>query len=215
MAKKFIAEFIGTFFLVLAIGLCTLNVPLEMRLWAPIGIGGTLLAMIFSMGHISKAHYNPAVTVAFWLRGYLPHREVPLYFLAEFGGGLLAAFTCILLKGANQVFMIDLPPSNLWTMRVLLAEFLFTFALAWVIMNVATAKTLVGNQHYGLAIVGIVVGGAYSVGSISGAIFNPAVAVSMCLMHLGSWQYLWVYLFANFAGGAAAGLSYKVIYPHD
>src|SRR5229473_773249 len=93
------------------------------------------------------------------------------------------------------------------TFFLLLTEFLFTFALVWVVLNTATAKGTSGNSFYGLAIGFTVMVGAFSVGGVSGGAFNPAVAAGICSMAIVSWGSLWVYLVANFAGAAVAALT--------
>jgi aquaporin Z len=98
---------------------------------------------------------------------------------------------------------------------VLLVEFLFTFALAWVVLNVATAKATANNSFYGLAIGLTVMAGAIAVGSISGAAFNPAVAVGVAVMKLAAWKNIWVYFLAEFAGAAVAGLTFRAMNPQD
>lgn len=210
MLKKFIAEFIGTFFLVLTIGLCTTGGGAGNL--APIGIGAVLAAMIFSMGHISSAHYNPAVTLAFWVRGRLPTREVPVYLAAEILGGVLGAVAATYINGigVSQGAGLGADPT-----RWLLAEFLFTFALAWVIMNVATANALAANQFYGVAIAATVIGGAYAAGGISGAAFNPAVSLAACFMHSGSWAQLPMFVVVQLLAGACAGLLFRQMFARD
>ena len=99
--------------------------------------------------------------------------------------------------------------------KILLAEFLFTFALAYVVLNVATAKDTEGNSFYGLAIGFTVAAGALAVGSVSGGAFNPAVALGATVMGLFSWGHLWIYLVANFAGGAAAAFAFRLTQPVD
>jgi aquaporin Z len=93
----------------------------------------------------------------------------------------------------------------------LLAEFVFTFALVWVILQVATTKATSGNSYYGAAIGGTVVAGAFAVGGVSGGAFNPAVAFGLCLMGIISWTSIWVFLVANFAGAIAATLAFKAV----
>jgi aquaporin Z len=98
---------------------------------------------------------------------------------------------------------------------MLVAEFLFTFALAWVVLNVATARGTENNSFYGLAIGFTVVVGAYAVGAVSGGAFNPAVAIGGMVMGLLSWGDIWVYLLANLAGGAAAAFAFLFTQPGE
>jgi aquaporin Z len=99
--------------------------------------------------------------------------------------------------------------------RAFTAELLFTFALVYVILNVATAKSTSGNSYFGLAIGFTVLAGAFAVGDVSGGAFNPAVAVAIAAMGLIAWSDLWLFLVANLAAGAAAGLVFKALNPGD
>lgn len=206
--KKYVAEFIGTFFLVLTIG-CTVIVTGAGPL-APLAIGSALMVMIFAGGHISGAHFNPAVTLGVWLRGKCEAKDVAPYMVSQIIGGVLAAFAVKILKGDAAV-----TPMQLATVPALLAEFLFTFALVYVVLNVATAKGTSGNSFYGLAIGFTVMVGAFSVGNISGGAFNPAVAVGISVMRLSAWPNIWIYLVAEFAGAAVAAGTFKALNPGD
>ena len=206
--NKYIAEFIGTFFLVLTIG-CTV-IGSGAGAFAPLAIGSALMVMVFAGGHISGAHFNPAVTLGVWLRGKCEAKDVAPYMIFQIIGATLAAFAVKLLKGATAVTPLQ-PP----IVPALLAEFLFTFALVYVVLNTATAKSTSGNSFYGLAIGFTVLVGAFSVGNVSGGAFNPAVAVGISIMGLSSWPNIWIYLVANFAGGMAASGVFKALNPND
>ncbi len=95
-------------------------------------------------------------------------------------------------------------------MKALLAEFLFTFALCYVVLNTATAKETEGNSYFGLAIGITVLAGAYAVGAVSGGAFNPAVALGISIMKLSQWANIWIYLVAGAAAAAAAALVFNV-----
>jgi aquaporin Z len=206
--NKYIAEFIGTFFLVLTIG-CTV-IGNGAGAFAPLAIGSALMVMVFAGGHISGAHFNPAVTLGIWLRGKCEAKDVAPYMIFQIIGATLAAFAVKLLKGATAVTPLQ-PP----IVPALLAEFLFTFALVYVVLNTATAKNTSGNSFYGLAIGFTVLVGAFSVGTVSGGAFNPAVAVGISIMGLSSWPNIWIYLVADFAGGVAASGIFKALNPAD
>jgi len=206
--NKYIAEFIGTFFLVLTIG-CTV-MGSGAGAFAPLAIGSALMVMIFAGGHISGGHFNPAVTLGVWIRGKCEAKDVAPYMISQIAGAVLAAFAVRFLKGGAVV--TTLQPA---TLPALVAEFLFTFALVYVVLNTATAKGTSGNSFYGLAIGFTVLVGAFSVGNISGGAFNPAVAVGISCMGLSSWPNLWIYLVANFVGGAAAAGAFKAVNPLD
>ena len=206
--NKYIAEFIGTFFLVLTIG-CTV-IGNGAGALAPLAIGSALMVMIFAGGHISGGHFNPAVTLGVWLRGKFETKDLGPYMIAQIVAGVLAALAVKFLKGGAEVTVMQ--PA---TLPALLAEFLFTFALVYVVLNAATAKGTAGNSFYGLAIGFTVMVGAFSVGNISGGAFNPAVAAGISVMGLSAWPNIWIYLVAEFVGGAVAAGAFKALNPGD
>src|SRR5947209_8247243 len=202
--NKYITELVGTFFLVFTIG-CTV-VGSGAGALAPLAIGSALMVMVFAGGHISGAHYNPAVTLGVWLRGKCETKDVAGYMISQIAGAVLAALVVKYLKAG--VVVAPISPA---TRPALIAEFLFTFALVFVVLNVATAKGTSGNSFYGLAIGMTVMTGAFAVGNISGGAFNPAVAVGITTMELSGWSSLWIYLAADFLGGATAGVAFKAL----
>jgi aquaporin Z len=206
--NKYLVEFIGTFFLVLTIGSVVIE-PGAGQL-APLAIGSALMVMVFAGGHVSGGHYNPAVTLAVFLRGKCPAADVLPYMVAQALAGAAAAGIVLFLKQGPTV-----TPMEPDAARALLAELLFTFALCYVVLNVATAKGTSGNSFYGLAIGFTVLAGAYSVGAISGGAFNPAVAVGITVMGLSKLANIWIYLAANFAAAVLAALAFNFINPQD
>ena len=205
---KYLVEFIGTFFLVTTIG-CTVISGGE-GVIPPLAIGSVLMVMIYAGGHVSGAHYNPAVTLAVFLRGKCPAKDVPGYMIAQVLGAVAAAAIVLFLK-KNPPVEADQPD----VIRALVAEFLFTFALCYVVLNVATSKKTAGNSNYGLAIGFTVLAGAFAVGNISGGVFNPAVAVGITILGKSSLANIWIFLVANFAAGAVAATVFKLINPDD
>ncbi|MDR3459535.1 MAG: aquaporin [Verrucomicrobiae bacterium] len=206
--KKYLVEFIGTFFLVLTVGMTVID-PGAGNL-APLAIGSALMIMVFAGGHISGGHYNPAVTIAVWLRGRCAAGDVPFYLIAQFIGGAAAAFLTLALK--------DHPTVTAMTPNVghaLIAEFVGTFALTYVVLNVATAKGTSGNSFYGLAIGFTVMTMAFALGGISGGAFNPAVALGITVMGLAKAANIWIYLVGNFAAAIVSALTFKFINPED
>lgn len=213
--NKYLTEFLGTFFLVLTIGCNVLGGnPL-----APIAIGGALMVMIFAGGHISGAHFNPAVTLAVTCRGKCTTQDACAYIIFQVLGAALAAFAATYLYSAAAMKLVDAaakaPAAPFPTGPAFLAELLFTFALAWVVLNAATSKGTANNSFYGLAIGGTVMVGAFSVGSISGGAFNPAVAIGAAIMGLIQWGNIWVHLLADFLGGALACAAFKTLSKED
>jgi aquaporin Z len=201
-------EAIGTFFLVLVIGLTVISPGAGAM--APLAIGGILMGMVYAGAHVSGAHYNPAVTLALWLRGKCDAKTVPSYMTAQVAGAILAAVVVGICKDGGGVTALrpDVLPA-------LLVETLFTFALAYVVLSVATARQTAGNAYFGLAIGFTVLAGAYAAGEISGAAFNPAVAIGITLMGLSALADLWLFLVANFAGGALAALVFRLTHPGE
>jgi aquaporin Z len=209
--RKFIVEFIGTFFLVFTVGCCVIN-P-DAGVIAPLAIGSVLMVMIFAGGHISGGHYNPAVTVAVAVRGGMPPSEVPSYMLAQLTGSVFAAGGAIFLKGTPPAADAASLGTNLGP--PVLAEFLFTFALAYVVLNVATAKATMNNSFYGLAIGFTVLAGAFAVGPISGGIFNPAVATGLLYMGMLPVLKYFAFVAAQISAGALAAWIFHVLNPKD
>lgn len=206
--QKYIVEFIGTFFLVLTIGLVVIEPGAGVL--APVAIGCVLIGMIYAGGHISDAHYNPAVTLAFWMRGRCETKDVFPYMVAQLFAAVDAALIALFFKSGSTI-----SAASLEILPALVAELLFTFALAFVILNVATSKHTAGNTYYGVAIGLTVIGGIFAVGGISGAVFNPAVAVGITIMGLSSIANIWIFLIANFAGGALAAVVFNYLNPDD
>jgi aquaporin Z len=199
--SKYAVEAIGTFFLVLAAALV-----------GPFAAGFMLMAMIFAGGHISGGHYNPAVSIAVFLRGRLSQTELIPYICAQIVGGVLAG----LLVGWLTEFGDTISPLETFDgaemgIQAFLLELLITFALAWTVLNVATSSTLVNNQFYGLAIGAVVVGGGLAVGDWTGAAFNPAVGLGATIGGAIEWGNIWVYLIACPIGGALAAFAFNAL----
>ena len=208
MLRPVLVEFIGTFFLVLIVG-CTV-IPAAAGVIAPLAIGAALMVMVFATGHVSGGHLNRAVTLAVFLRGTCPARDVIPYWVAQIVAGVVAAFVAVYLCGRSGTPMeIKSVP------MALVAEFLFTFALAFVVLNVATAKGTANNSFYGLAIGMTVMTGAFAVGGISGGAFNPAVAVGIGVMKLVDLSQIWIHIVADLAGAAIAAFTFRIVNPGD
>jgi aquaporin Z len=201
--SKYVVEFIGTFFLVFTVGMVSID-PGAGAL-APIAIGSVLAVMIYAGGHISGAHYNPAFTLAIWLRGKATLSGALAYMTAQVLAGVAAAVVVLFLK-ENSATGTTYDP-----LPALVAEFLFTFAIAFVVLNVATARSTEGNNYFGFAIGFTVLAGAYAVGSVSGGVFNPAVAVGITIMGVSELSSIWIYLVATLAGGAVAALAFNAL----
>ncbi|MFI5100209.1 MAG: MIP/aquaporin family protein [Actinomycetes bacterium] len=209
--RKYLVEFIGTFFLVFTVTCAVLSgAPL-----APLGIGAVLMVMVFAGGHISGGHFNPAVTLAVLLRGRITSAEAVPYWVTQLVAGVVAA-----LLGKYVIDPKNQPPATELTgghliVAALLAELLFTFALAWVVLNVATSKDHPNNSFYGLAIGFTVLAGAVAVGGVSGGAFNPAVALGIMTAGISAWKNIWIFWLAELAGAALAAYAFKAANPDD
>ena len=200
--KKYITEFIGTLFLVLIIGL-TQN---------PLAIGFGLTALVYMGAHISGAHYNPAVSLAMLIKKEIDTSDFFKYLISQILGAFLAAYLVFLLS-SNMVVQPNLDES---IYQILLAEVLFTYLLVLVILNVACHPKLKGNSFYGFAIGLTVMGGAYSVGGLSGGVFNPAVSIGPSIIDFISGNgishyFTWYYLVAPIIGSLIAVVHFYFI----
>ncbi len=205
--SRYVTELVGTFFLVLTIGLTVMNgTPM-----APIAIGSVLMVMVYMGGHISGAHYNPAVSVAILIRGKMKARDVFPYVLAQISGAILASLAVMVIAGDT---FAPAPAPDAGLVAILLSEGLFTFALSLVVLNVATDDATAGNSYYGLAIGFTVLVGVFAVGATSGGVFNPAVGTGPILVDAlagdGAFGQLWIYWAGPLLGSIAAAGVYDL-----
>ncbi|MEL6673736.1 MAG: aquaporin [Bacteroidota bacterium] len=202
--KKYLTEFIGTFFLVLSIGM-SLGAGTDL---APFAMGFTLAAMMYMGYHISGAHFNPAFTLAVWIRGGISPQDGGLYWLSQilggFAGGALAG---LLVRADNFVFELK-PAAGDILVEAFLVECLFTFALALLFLHATTSNHTQGNSFYGMAMGTGLIAAVLAGQTISGAVFNPAVGLGPNII-VASFSYLWLYAVAPLVGGALAGLVFR------
>jgi len=208
LQRKLTVEFIGTFFLVYTVCMAT-HPKTGAGALAPLAIGAVLMVMVFAGGHISGAHYNPAVSTAVLIRGKLTSAEWVPYVVSQLVAAVLAGLLARAVNGAGTAGSL----ASTW--KMLVVEFLFTFALAYVVLNVATARGTEGNSFYGLAIGFTVAAGAFAVGGVSGGAFNPAVALGASVLGILKWSHIWIYLLANLLGGAAAAAAFLYVQPAE
>jgi aquaporin Z len=207
--RRYAVELIGTFFLVFTVGASVFSGSA----FAPLAIGAVLMVMIYAGGHISGGHYNPAVTMAALVRGRIGLRDAAGYWIAQLAAGLIAAVAVRWV--INRALVKPLTLSGHALTAAFVVELLFTFALTYVVLNVATSRDHPDNSFYGLAIGFTVMAGAFAVGGISGGVFNPAVALGGAVMGLFAWSTLWVYLVVQLVAGAVAGLAFRALNPAD
>jgi aquaporin Z len=208
LGRKLVVEFIGTFFLVFTVAMAT-NPKTGAGTLAPLAIGAVLMVMVFAGGHISGGHYNPAVSTAVLIRGKLAANEWVAYVGSQLVAAVLAALVARGINGAGHAG----PLASTW--KMLVVEFLFTFALAYVVLNVATARDTDGNSFYGLAIGFTVAAGAFAVGGVSGGAFNPAVALGASVLGIFKWSHIWIYIVACLLGGAVAAGAFLFVQPPE
>lgn len=201
--REYLTEFVGTFFLVLTIGLTVLGESP----FAPLAIGAALMVMVYMGGHVSGGHYNPAVTLAVALRGRLPMPQIVPYWLSQILGAVAASAVVLLFLGRT---FAPTPGPAASVVASLGVEFLFTLALCLVVLQSATSEATRGNSFYGLAIGFTVVVAAFAGGSLSGGAFNPAVGIGPTIVNAlaggGSFQHVWLYVVGPLAGGLAAAM---------
>lgn len=201
--KKLFIEFFGTYFLVLIIGLSSGN---------PIAVGFGLMVLVYTGAHISGAHYNPAVTLALFLQKEISALDSVKYVISQIVGSTLAALSIYLMSTSMQVQ----PVLGDSVYPIFFSEIIFTFLLVFVILNVATHPNLKGNSFYGLAIGLTVMTGIFSVGPISGAVFNPAVSLGPSIIDLitsegVSHYFTWYYIVFPLIGSILAVLGFKFL----
>jgi aquaporin Z len=200
--KEYTVEFIGTLFLILGA-----------IMYGAVGASVILMAMIYAGGHISGAHYNPAVTLAMMIRGKATLKETVPYWIAQFAGAIVAALIGCYLFGKEGTSDCAITSDGI--VKALSAEIIGTFALVYVVLNVATTTGTKGNSFYGIAIAGTVLAMAYAVGNFSGGAFNPAAGVGLSIQKTFCWEQIWVYFVGPFAGAALAAVLFNYINVDD
>merc|ERR1719409_507898 len=209
LGVKCCSEFIGTFFLVLTVGLNVLGKS-PAGAWS---IAASLMCMIYALGCVSGAHFNPAVTLAIFMSGrnkMAGAGEMAAYMGIQIVAGIMAAFTYVAIyKGAT--FPLQ-PGAGYGHGHAAMAEIVFTFVLCFVVLNVATTKDA-SKDMFGLAIGSCVTVGGYAIGGISGGSLNPAVSFGIDMASAwinGAWNCL-LYTAYEFLGAAlAAGIFHAV-----
>lgn len=194
--KRYVIEFIGTFFLVLTIGLTAGNA---------LAIGAVLAAMVYMGGYISGAHYNPAVTLGILLQKKIKAHEAGIYMLVQLVAAIVAASVYQLVHGGKMAVS---PGPGVGFGAALIVEMIFTFALVSVVLHTAVSKKASNNDYYGLAIGFVLLAAVFAGGAISGGAYNPAVGLGPNLYNITALSdhlsNIWLYLIGPFVGGAVA-----------
>jgi len=207
LQRKLVVEFVGMFIFLFTVGMATDKAGAGTL--APLAIGSILMVMVFAGGHVSGGHFNPAVSTAVFLRGRMVANEYVAYMVTQFVAVILAGFVVRYVGGRESHAAVASSG------KMLVAEFIFTFALAWVVLHVATSRGTEGNSFYGLAIGFTVLAGAFAVGATSGGAFNPAIAVGAMVTGLLEWSNIWIYFIADFLGAAVAAYAFLFVLPGE
>lgn len=207
--KKYLVEFIGTFFLIFTIGASVMN---SAKLIPSVAIGTVLMVLVYSGYKISGGHFNPAVSLAALIRGVLSFKDLFFYWIAQLLGATAAAYTVVgISHGRTLIAELDY---GVWPMVI--SELLLTFLLCYVVLLTATSKDTEHNSYFGLAIGGtllvavMIAGGIYSYGA-----FNPAAALGLGILGSAKWLLLLYTVIANFLGAILAALVYKMVEHRD
>jgi aquaporin Z len=207
--RKYVVEAIGTFFLVFTVAISVLS----HSTYTPLAAGAALMVMVYAGGHISGGHYNPAVTMAALCRRRIGLADAVAYWIVQVVAGVIAG--AVARAVVNPATVTALHPSGHALAATAVVEFLFTFALCYVVLNVATSRSQAGNSFFGLAIGFTVIAGAFAVGGISGGAFNPAVSLGAATGGVFAWSTLWVYIVVQVAAGVVAGFAFLALNPDD
>lgn len=212
---KCLAEATGTYFLVLTVG-CNVMV---MSTGGALSIGAMLMSMIFAMGSVSGAHFNPAVSLAVFLSGrhVMDIKQLFFYVCSQLVGAIIAGLTYFIIFG--DAFALK-PVAQYTVPMVMAVESIYTFALCYVVLNVATTALQAGNHYFGLAIGFTVVSGAIAIGGISNACLNPAVAIGSLFAAFvaqghAALEYIVIYFFTPFIGSICAVILFYLARRHD
>jgi aquaporin Z len=211
--RKLLTEFIGTFFLMLTIAMVVKSG--KATGFEPIAIGGMIMALIYAGGPVSGAHYNPAVSIAAFIRGIMTINEMVAYIGAQIVAAIFAAVTSSALLQGIATENANLPLEKIDIIPALLAEFFGTFVMVFVILNVATSKRSEGNSYFGLAIAMVVIGIIYAFGPVSGGMFNPAVMAGACVANILEPATSWIYLVGEILGAVIAAIVFRFLNSED
>jgi aquaporin Z len=211
MKKKLISEFLGTYFLVLA-GTGAVVIDSITKSLTHVGValtfGLVVMALIFTFGHLSGAHFNPAVTIGFLIHGDINKKEALNYIIIQVIAGIAASATLLGLFG-NVASLGTTLPRGSWEQSFVL-EFILTFFLMMVIFGSAVHGKAV-KDFAGIAIGATVGLEAMFAGPICGASMNPARSIGPAIVS-GTTQYLWVYIVATILGASCAAIIYKILH---
>ncbi|XP_065009447.1 aquaporin NIP1-1-like [Musa acuminata AAA Group] len=209
--QKILAEIFGTYFLIFA-GCASVTVNLSKGMITFPGIcvvwGLAVMVMVYSVGHISGAHFNPAVTIAFATCGRFQWKQVPAYVFAQLLGATLASGTLrLMFGGKHEHFPGTIPAGS--DVQSLVLEFIISFYLMFVISGVATDNRAIGELA-GLAVGATILLNVLIAGPISGASMNPARTLGPAIV-ANRWEGFWVYIVGPICGTVVGAWAYNLI----
>lgn len=204
--KKYLAEGIGTLFITLVMVLVANNKTGNL---APLAVGATLAGMMYATWQISGAHFNPALTLAMFMRGKIDRTDAFYFILVQIAGAIIASLLGVLFLNCNGESAVakHLNGNGICS---LIAEFLGTFALVYVYLNVTAKPGNEGNSHYGLAVGFTLAGAGWALNGVSGAAFNPALALGATITGTFNFNDFWIYLIGSLLGAAAAASVFQL-----
>ncbi|MBX2889770.1 MAG: aquaporin [Saprospiraceae bacterium] len=206
--KKYLVEAIGTLFLVLTVVMTSNNATSQM---APLAIGLTLVGMVYAGWHVSRAHFNPAVTIAVLVRGHIDRTDALYYIVSQMAGAVLASLFAVFLLNCSEAATVT-AHVNKNGLCSFVSEFLGAFAWAYVALSVSYARA--NHSHYGVAIGFALTGMIWAFGGISGGVFSPATAFGASIAGMFDWSDFWIYLLATPLGAAAAASAFQLTQEH-
>jgi aquaporin Z len=199
--NKLFAEFLGTFFFCLV----------ALMSGSAMAAAGALAAMVYALGYVSGGHFNPAVSLAVWMRGQLDRSEM----LRFAGVQAAAAVAAVLMAGLLGHKAVSAGVVSFPWFRALVGETLFTFLVAFTWLHVRTARQVMGNTWFGIAVGWVHFAGASAIGHLSAGACNPALGLALVAAgHVPAWMVM-IYLLAGLTGGAAAAVAYRLLNPND
>jgi aquaporin Z len=207
--RKLLAEFIGTFmFMLIAAMVIKSGKAIGFE---SIAIGAIFMTMIYAGSTISGAHYNPAISLAAFVRGIMTVNEMVAYMATQIVAAVFAAFTSGAILQGIASENLNLPIEKIDVAPAILAEFFGTFALVYVTLNVATSKRTQGNSYFGLAIGFTLMAVMYAFSPVSGAMFNPALMAGSCVANIIEPINAWVYLVGEILGAVLAAIAFRFL----
>jgi aquaporin TIP len=213
--RKAVAEFVGTFALVLVVIGSLVIVGQGGLVGTALAQGFVLAVMVSSLGHISGGHFNPAVTLGFLLTRRIQPLLGVIYMVAQFAGGIAAALLLHVLypdeAGLESAATVITEQADFSALEALILEALFTFFLVWVVFATAVDERGSFGAIAGFGIGLVLTFAVLTIGPITGSSLNPARTLGPGLVE-GEWADAWLYYVGPWVGGAIAAIAYTALF---